>query len=200
MTLTVAPSLAPLSVREQMPRRPAVLTLDEAMARSQADRAKPRFVQGALALDSAASAWPSWAVDDEETTDEDLATERFFGPQATPASALPDPHRVAGQIGLALAEAMAGVRSPVQLVRWTTPEVYAVVARRAATVARRSASRDARSLARPRIKVLRVRVCCPADGVAEAALVLQDGPRVRAMALRLTGLDGRWRVEVLQIA
>jgi hypothetical protein len=107
---------------------------------------------------------------------------------------------VAAHLGLALAEIMAGLRSPAQVVRWTTPEVHAVLARRAATVARRSATRTGRVAPRPRIRVLRVHVCRPADGIAEAAVVLQDGPRVRAMALRLTGMDGRWRVEVLQVA
>jgi hypothetical protein len=44
-----------------------------------------------------------------------------------------------------------------------------------------------------------VRVCEPADGVAEASAVVVDGGRVRALAFRLVGLDGRWRVEALQI-
>jgi aerobic-type carbon monoxide dehydrogenase small subunit (CoxS/CutS family) len=44
-----------------------------------------------------------------------------------------------------------------------------------------------------------VRVCEPADGVAEACAVVIDGNRVRALALRLVGLDGRWRVEALQV-
>jgi hypothetical protein len=44
-----------------------------------------------------------------------------------------------------------------------------------------------------------VRVCEPADGVAEASAVVVDGGRVRAQAFRLVGLDGRWRVEALQI-
>ena len=45
----------------------------------------------------------------------------------------------------------------------------------------------------------RVRVCEPADGVAEAAVVVHHGDRVRAVALRLVGQDGKWRVSALQV-
>ena len=78
-------------------------------------------------------------------------------------------------------EVMTGLRPAPQVVRWTTPEVYAVVARRSALAARRSAAGRA-PRKRERLQVVRVRVCEPADGVAEAAVVVRDGPRVRAVA------------------
>ena len=88
---------------------------------------------------------------------------------------------------------MAGVRPAPQLLRWTTPEVYAVVARRAAVSARRGMPPARRTVVRS------LRICEPADGVAEASAVVVDGGRVRALAMRLVGLDGRWRVEALQV-
>src|SRR5699024_10785455 len=39
----------------------------------------------------------------------------------------------------------------------------------------------------------------PADDVAEASVVLADGSRVRALALRLVGRDGRWLLDAFQI-
>ena len=93
---------------------------------------------------------------------------------------------------------MTGVRPAPQVLRWTSPEVYAVVARRSALVARRVAEGNA-PRTRPRLRVIRVRVCEPADGVAEAAVVVSDGPRVRAVAVRLVGQDGKWRVSALQV-
>ena len=39
----------------------------------------------------------------------------------------------------------------------------------------------------------------PSDGVAEVSLVLRRDGRCRAIAFRLTGLDGRWRITALQI-
>ena len=44
-----------------------------------------------------------------------------------------------------------------------------------------------------------VRVCLPADGVAEASAVVIDADRVRAVAVRLEGLDGRWRATALEV-
>ncbi len=51
---------------------------------------------------------------------------------------------------------------------------------------------------RPAI-VRRVRVCEPADGIVEACAVVVSHGRVRALAIRLEGLDGRWLVTALTI-
>ena len=158
---------------------PAAVTLTEARSRSAQERRVTHFVQGALALDP------------------DQDDDQFFGPQPTSRSWLPDPAVWGGHNAQALLEAMAGVRNPAQLVRWVHPEPYAAVATAAsAAVRRRERSPDVR---RPRLLVRRVDVCEPADGVAEVAVVLQDGPRIRAMALRLVGQDGRWRVAALRV-
>ncbi len=114
-------------------------------------------------------------------------------PRHTCRSDLPDPRHWAAHLAQALVEIMAGSRPAPQVVRWTTPEVYAVVARHAAVSARRG-----RTGAR-RTRVRSVRVCEPADGVAEACAVVIDGTRVRALAMRMVGLDGRWHVEALQV-
>jgi hypothetical protein len=136
----------------------------------------PRYIQDALAVDFASA-----------------SDEQLFGPQPTARSGLPDPVHWAGHLAQAVVEVMSGVRQPPQILRWTTPEVYAVVARRGAVSARRGAPTARRAVVRS------VRVCEPADGVAEACAVVLDGPRVRALAMRLVGLDGRWRIEALQV-
>jgi hypothetical protein len=51
-----------------------------------------------------------------------------------------------------------------------------------------------------RVRVRTARVCHPRDDVAEASLVVHDGGRLRAMAIRLEGRDGRWVVTALQVA
>ena len=174
--LHVAPPSRPL---------PPPISLEEAVRRSREAAAaldgRSGYVQDTLAVDFAAA-----------------SDEQFFGPQRTLRDALPDPTVWSGRIALALLEVMTGVRPPPQVLRWTSPEVYAVVARRSALVARRVAEgRGPRT--RPRLHVIRVRVCEPADGVAEAAVVIGDGPRVRAVAVRLVGQDGKWRVSALQV-
>ena len=175
------PRLRPLRIRPAPRHRPPGLADTEWWPETDGD--DPRYVQGAL------------AVDFDSLTDEQL-----FGARPTRRDDLPDPREWAGHIAQALVEVMAGSRPAPQLLRWTVPEVYAVVARRAAVSARRAAGEGRRGAPAPGRAVVRsVRLCEPADGVAEASAVVVDGGRVRALAFRLVGLDGRWRVEALQV-
>ena len=116
-----------------------------------------------------------------------------FGPQATGAQLLPEPrewvHRLAG----ALLECMTGVRSTSQIARWVSPLVYERVNARAVIAKRRGARPMHRSLVR------KVHVCAPEDGVVEASVVIQHDGRVRAMALRMVGFDGRWMITAMEL-
>jgi hypothetical protein len=170
-------ALRPLRVVPAPRHRPAVLSEADCDASYGVGGSDPgAYIQDALAVDFSAA-----------------SDELLFGARATRRSDLPDPAPWAGHVAQAIVEVMAGARPAPQLLRWTTPEVYAVVARRASVSLRRGLPRSRRATVRT------VRVCEPADGVAEACAVVIDGPRVRALALRLTGLDGRWRVEALQV-
>lgn len=160
---------------------PPAVSLAEAVRRTrEAADHRPGYVQDALAVDFDAA-----------------SDAQVFGPQRTTRADLPDPSAWASQLGQAILEVMTGVRPAPQVVRWTTPEVYAVVARRGALVARRNT--QGRAARRHRVQVIRVRVCEPADGVAEAAVIVRHGERVRAVAMRMVGQDGKWRVAALQI-
>jgi hypothetical protein len=175
---TAAPALRPLRVLPIPPNRPPVFTGSVRDLLTEQER--PRYIQDALAVDFA------------NATDEQV-----FGRQPTARVDLPDPRDWAAHLAQAIVEVMAGSRSAPQVIRWTTSEVYAVIARRHAVAARRAAlSGQGR---RVRAVVMRVIVCEPADGVAEASAVVIDGTRVRALAMRMVGQDGRWRVEALQV-
>lgn len=118
----------------------------------------------------------------------------FDARRPTPSRALPEPRRWAGQFVQAAVEVCAGLRPASQLVRWVSDDVLATLSRRGALAGRR----DARSS--PRRAIVRtVRVCQPRDDAVEACAVVADRDRVRAVALRLEGLDGRWRVTAFQI-
>ncbi|GAA1254521.1 Rv3235 family protein [Oryzihumus leptocrescens] len=121
------------------------------------------------------------------------ADESWFGPQPTSSRDLPEPQQWAGHIAQALVEVMSGTRPAPQVIRFTAPEVYSAVARRSAVAGRRGVVSGRRAVVR------RVLVCEPADGVAEACAVVVDHDRVRALAMRLTGLDHRWMVTALQV-
>jgi hypothetical protein len=92
-------------------------------------------------------------------------------------------------------EVSIGRRPGSQLVRWTSEEVYAALSRRAALAQRIERPGGGG----PSTVVRSVRVCRPAAGVVEASAVVIDRGRVRAVALRLEELAGRWRVSALEI-
>ena len=123
---------------------------------------------------------------------EDPQNSEYFERQRTFSRDLPEPHAWVRHMAQALVEVMSGARPAAQVIRWTTPEVYSVLARRNAVSSRRTV------VARRAI-VRRVRICEPVDGVVEACAVVLDNGRVRALAMRLTGVDRRWVISELQV-
>lgn len=127
-----------------------------------------------------------------------------FGPQPTARALLPEPRVWAGRLVQAVVEVTVGRRPLAQLLRWTTTDVYDSVRYRIAHAgtgvgigARTGVGTVAASGAAPRVRS--VHVDEPRDGVAEVCAVVQHGPRCRAIALRLEGLDGRWQCTALQV-
>lgn len=120
--------------------------------------------------------------------------EADFGPQPSSTLTLPDVHPLVERLSQAVMEVVSGQRPAAQLIRHFAPSVYSVVARRGLVAARRHDGRPRR----PAV-VRRVRVCEPADGVVEACAVVMAHGRVRALAMRLEGIDGRWVVTAITI-
>lgn len=114
--------------------------------------------------------------------------------------AMPDPTATCAALAGAVVEVLSGHRPVAQLVRWTTADVQQGLARRAALATRlRPAPRRGPARAGRPAVVRAVRVCRPAEGVVEASAVVVDGPRVRAVALRLEGWDRRWRATAVEV-
>lgn len=109
---------------------------------------------------------------------------------------LPDPQAWAGTVARACVEALRGTRPAGQLHRWLDPEVFTALHRRAALAAR-IRRRPPRGRA---VRIRRVRPCRVAPGIWEAAVVLVDGNRVRAAAVRIEEHRGHWRATAVQIA
>lgn len=105
-----------------------------------------------------------------------------------------DPGRFAHGVGLACVEVVLGRRPAGQLARWLAPGVLHAVQERAALTRRAGVPAPPR---RPQAR--RVRVCPLDPSTAEACLVVDDGARVRAVALRLEAHRGAWRVTTLEI-
>ena len=114
-----------------------------------------------------------------------------FGPAWTLRADLPDAG-VAGRRVVTLAlEVLAGRRPVGQLQALTSPGVFAAVA--GGRRPRWCAEGTSPLLVGP------VHVCEPVDGVAEVSAVARRGGRAHAVAVRLEGIDGRWRCTALQI-
>jgi hypothetical protein len=113
------------------------------------------------------------------------STDRDIGVRRTGTLDLPSADITSVTLSRAIVEVLAGRRSPHQLAAHCAPDVFAGILLRVPPATH----------GLPRL--LTVRVCEPADGVAEVCAVFRRVDRVRALAFRLEGLDGRWRVTVL---
>ncbi|MEE6273419.1 Rv3235 family protein [Georgenia wangjunii] len=117
-------------------------------------------------------------------------------PGRTPdAPPLPDPAPWAGSLVRAAVEVLVGTRPVSQLTRWLSADLYEALARRAGLavriLGRPSTARQAR--------IQHVHVCVVRPDVCEASVVVHDGQRVRAAAVRLEVHRGRWRATALEI-
>jgi len=122
----------------------------------------------------------------------------YFAPQPTPSSDLPDPAPLLRRLTQGVLEVLAGVRDLDQLARWFSEDAYRSLVTRSNLAAR---ARSARGVppARPRFVIRSLRVTEPVDGVVEAVVVVAGPGRTRAVAVRLEGLDRRWRATSLAI-
>jgi len=106
----------------------------------------------------------------------------------------PEPMPACCALAQAAVEVIRGARPLGQLVRWLTPAAYDALGRRAALTA---ASRGPQTGMRTTIR--RVRLCRFGTDAVEAAVVVDDGPQVRAVALRMELHRGAWRGVALEI-
>jgi hypothetical protein len=127
------------------------------------------------------------------------SVEEEFGPQKTASTLLPAPTPWAGRLVQAMIEVVSGVRPVSQLVRWTTAPIYDELCARVARPVAAGAGGRTTETTRLAEVVRSIRVSEPHDGVAEVCAIVQQGPRCRAIALRLEGIDGRWQCTALQI-
>ncbi|MBV9174069.1 MAG: hypothetical protein JOZ81_28745 [Chloroflexi bacterium] len=115
-----------------------------------------------------------------------------FGVRPTGRGDLPDPESFTRRLLVGAFEVLGGRRSLHQLAPHVSARVYAALVTDVERVTTRRKWRTPPA-------VRSIRVCEPADGVAEVAAVIYSAGRSRAVALRLEGLDGRWRCVRLQI-
>lgn len=121
-----------------------------------------------------------------------MTLHEYFAPQPTPAADLPNPTQLLRSLTQGVLEVFAGVREIDQLARWFSEEAFRKLGARANLSGRARSARGVPPV-RPVFEVLSIRETVPADGVVEAVVVVAGPGRTRAVAIRLEGLDRRWR-------
>ncbi|MCL2516185.1 MAG: Rv3235 family protein [Microbacteriaceae bacterium] len=120
----------------------------------------------------------------------------FFGVQRT--TELPDPTPLITNLVRCVVEILAGARDLEQISRWVTDDVFHRLSRRVSFASRARTLKGAPAQ-RPRFSIMSIRTSEPAAGVVEATVIVQMPQRVRAIALRLEGLDRRWRATSISV-
>lgn len=107
----------------------------------------------------------------------------------------------AARIGAAVVEIVGGDRPVSQVLRWTTPEVYQDLARRAhlvaAAVGRRPGAGGIQSV---RPQLVAAHTSFVSQRCAEVSLHVRYGERSRAVAARFELIRDRWQVSALEFA
>lgn len=108
-------------------------------------------------------------------------------------------HAIAGAMGVAIIEVITGVRSSSQLVRWVHRDVMAKIELR-----KRIETAKGNDLPKPinatgrfdakGLKPRRVRAIPVGQGEYEAGVVVDNGVRSRALALRIHKSQGQWQI------
>lgn len=126
------------------------------------------------------------------------ATDGFFERQPTGDDQLADPGPLLENLARCAVEAIAGVRDLDQIARWVDEEVYGHLLKRV-ILASRSRQFAKKAAVRPQLRVGTTIRCSPRPGVVEASVVLHGIGRSRAVAIRLEGLDRRWRATAIHV-
>ncbi len=127
-----------------------------------------------------------------------LDADEFFSPQPSPSSTLPSPAPLLENLTRCVVEVLAGARDLEQISRWVTDDVYRHLLKRVVLSARaRQAKGQAPS--RPAFSIGSITQCEPRDGVVEAVVIVRGRARARAVAIRLEGLDNRWRATAINV-
>ncbi len=118
--------------------------------------------------------------------------DEHFGRQPSPRSELPDPRPLLENLTRCVVEILAGARDLEQIARWVDEGVYTTLLKRV-VLASRARQATGRPAARPSFSIGSLVMCEPRDGVVEAVVIVVGRARARAVAIRLEGLDRRWR-------
>jgi hypothetical protein len=124
--------------------------------------------------------------------------DEFFGHQPTARDSLPNPQPLLENLTRCVVEILAGARELEQISRWVSDEVYRNLVKRV-VISARARQAKGQVTTRPVFSIGSTSICEPRDGVVEAVVIVHGRARTRAVALRLEGLDKRWRATAINV-
>jgi hypothetical protein len=124
--------------------------------------------------------------------------DEFFGQQPSGREQLPDPAPLLENLTRCVIEILAGARELEQIARWVSDDVYRHLLKRV-VISTRARQATGRRVTRPTFTIGSTTICEPRDGVVEAVVIVRGRARVRAVAVRLEGLDKRWRATAVNV-
>jgi hypothetical protein len=122
----------------------------------------------------------------------------FFGAQPASTATLPNPQPLLENLTRCVIEVLAGARDLEQLARWVSDDVYRHLLKRV-VLSTRARQAKGQKATRPTFAIGSTSVCEPRDGVVEAVVIVRNRVRTRAVAIRLEGLDSRWRATAIHV-
>jgi len=124
--------------------------------------------------------------------------EEFFEHQPTGRERLPNPQPLLENLTRCVIEILAGARELEQISRWVDDAVYRNLLKRV-VISSRARQATGQPVRRPVFAIGSTSIFEPADGVVEAVVIVRSRARTRAVAIRLEGLDARWRATVISV-
>ena len=121
-----------------------------------------------------------------------------FGQQPSIDELLPSPEPLVANLTRCVIEILAGARELEQISRWVTDDVYKHLLKRVLISSRGRQARGQTAM-RPTFALGSSIITRPSAGVVEAVVIVNGRVRSRAVAIRLEGLDRRWRATAIHV-
>ncbi len=127
-----------------------------------------------------------------------ITTDEYFGQQPASTASLPTPEPLIENLTRCVIEILAGARDLEQISRWVTDDVYRHLLKRV-VLSTRARQAKGQIASRPTFSLGTLMTCEPRDGVVESVVIVRGRARSRAVAIRLEGLDRRWRATAIHV-
>lgn len=127
-----------------------------------------------------------------------VRSDQFFEAQPAARSTLPNPQPLIENLARCVIEILAGARDLEQISRWVTDDVYRHLLKRV-VLSSRARRATGQTVKRPSFSIGSTSICEPGDGVVEGVVIIHSRIRSRAVAVRLEGLDHRWRATAVNV-